>query len=195
MRFSKRRRRPSVRERVGVGLALSLCAVLGLTAPSTGYAQTFQVLHYFASEGSGPRAHLLQASDGNLYDTTPNGGAYARGSVFSLKPDGTGGFLFAPLYSFGGVRPLIMYGADPDGSLIQASDGNLYGTTLRGGDTNCGSGAGCGTVFRMTLTGTLTTLYRFHGSDGDQPSGTLVEASDGALYGTTLRGGLSGGCD
>ena len=69
---------------------------------------------------------------------------------------------------------------------MQASDGNLYGTTADGG-TN-----GDGTVFRITTNGVLTPLYSFTGGhDGTFPEATLVQASDGNLYGTTYQGGIS----
>src|SRR5439155_10664355 len=81
----------------------------------------------------------------------------------------------------------------PSGDLLLGSDGNIYGTTSVGGTPGlaaCGIGyAGCGTVFRMTPTGTFSTLHAFTFSDGAAPLGGLVEGSDGALYGTTSRGG------
>ena len=68
-------------------------------------------------------------------------------------------------------------------ALVQASDGNLYGTTLRGGANDKG------TVFRIALDGTLTQIHEFTGDDGENPEGTLIVGSDGNLYGTTLQGG------
>ena len=66
--------------------------------------------------------------------------------------------------------------------MIQASDGNFYGTTTHGGTGGCYSG--CGTVFKMDAAGTLTTLHSFTGSDGASP-GSLIQATDGNFYGTT----------
>ena len=70
--------------------------------------------------------------------------------------------------------------------LIQASDGNFYGVTTVGGGAS-----GCGTVYKVTASGTETTLHAFAGgaSDGCQPFAPLVQASDGSLYGTTYLGG------
>ena len=80
---------------------------------------------------------------------------------------------------------------NPIAGLLQATDGNLYGTT--GG--TCSSN-GCGTIFKITPSGTLTTLYTFCSQsgcpDGDDPTAGLVQAADGALYGTTNRGGANG---
>src|ERR1019366_5991689 len=86
-------------------------------------------------------------------------------------------------------------GAGPLAGLIQASDGNFYGVTRYGGGAS-----GCGVVYRITPSGTLTTLHEFAGgaSDGCQPFGPLVQATDGNFYGTTYWGGTStvcpGGC-
>jgi uncharacterized repeat protein (TIGR03803 family) len=79
--------------------------------------------------------------------------------------------------------------------LVQGSDGSFYGTTSAGGEgfdgTNNSSGRG--TVFKITTEGRLTTLFRFNYASGDQPSSSLVLASDGDLLGTTRRGGVGGG--
>ena len=72
------------------------------------------------------------------------------------------------------------------GGLIQASDGNFYGTTYQGG------ASGNGTVFKMDAAGTLTTLHSFNRSDGSGPYAALIQASDGSFYGTTQYGGASG---
>jgi len=78
-------------------------------------------------------------------------------------------------------------GSGPSGELIQATDGNFYGTTYFGG------AYGSGTVFKVDPTGVLTTLYNFDYSDGYGPSAALVQATDGNLYGTTLYGGSGQG--
>src|ERR1019366_311443 len=77
-------------------------------------------------------------------------------------------------------------GADPQAGLVQGSDGNLYGEAFVGGANNVGS------VFKITTSGTLTTLHSFNGTDGREPSGWLVQGSDGNFYGTTSMGGALG---
>lgn len=74
-------------------------------------------------------------------------------------------------------------GANPIGGLVQAADGDFYGTTAFGG------AGGYGTVFRMTPLGSLTTVHSFDGGDGANPSAELMQATDGNLYGTTAVGG------
>jgi uncharacterized repeat protein (TIGR03803 family) len=135
-------------------------------------------LHSFeGSDGSGPMAPLIQATDGNFYGTTENGGvADNAGTIFKITPSGT----LTTLYSFGSPN-----GEDPIGPLVQGSDGNFYGTTELGG-TNFN-----GTVFTMKPDGTLTTLHSFDGTDGESPACGLVQASDGHFYGTTYSGGAN----
>src|SRR6267378_7942504 len=83
---------------------------------------------------------------------------------------------FQELYAFTGRAD----GGSPHGPLIQARDGNFYGTTFNGGSQ------GYGTVFKMTPDGNLTTIVSFDWNNGQHPVGTLVEAPDGNLYGTTI---------
>jgi uncharacterized repeat protein (TIGR03803 family) len=86
------------------------------------------------------------------------------------------------LHSFDGTD-----GMDPLAGLIQATDGNLYGTTSDGG-----AGAS-GTVFKITTGGTLTTIYNFCAqsgcTDGAAPQGALVQAADGISTGQLRRVG------
>ena len=133
-------------------------------------------LHGFSGkDGAVPYAGLLLASDGNLYGTTAQGGDHGQGTIFRITTDGA----LTTLHSF----DFSTDGSGPGSELIQASDGNLYGTTLGGGS------GGSGTVFKTTLQGTLTTLHSFLANEGSGPNG-LVEAIDGNLYGTTRVGGL-----
>lgn len=146
---------------------------------------TETVLHAFAGgsgDGAYPYAGLIQASDGNLYGTTQQGGASGNGTVFRVNPT-TGAASI--VYSFAGGSD----GASPYDGLIQAKDGNLYGTTGAGG------AAGAGTVFRIVpSTGAESVVYAFAGgsSDGANPYAGLIQASDGNLYGTTVLGGEGG---
>src|ERR1022692_421296 len=148
---------------------------------------TLTTLHSFCSQtnctdGSGPVAELVQASNGDFYGTTPNGGANGHGTVFKITPAGT----LTTLHSFKASTD----GAVPSGGLVQAANGNFYGTAVGVGANNFG------TVFKITPGGTLTTLYRFcsqaNCTGGSGPSGGLVQATDGDLYGTTEYGGANG---
>jgi uncharacterized repeat protein (TIGR03803 family) len=97
--------------------------------------------------------------------------------LFRITPSGTR----TTIYNFCS-RSGCADGTAPLG-LIHGSDGNLYGVTGGGG-----SAGGYGTIFKITTTGTLTTLHSFDLTDGSGPEG-LVQASDGNLYGTTSAGG------
>lgn len=135
------------------------------------------VLYSFAggNDGAAPFGALMQASDGNFYGTTFEGGAQGDGTVFKITPTG----IETVLYSFAGGSD----GANPLASLVQASDGNLYGTTETGANTE-------GTVFKVTPAGVETVLYTFPGHYGDNLSG-LIQATDGNFYGTTVHDGMS----
>jgi len=128
-------------------------------------------------DGQNPYGPLIQASTGLLYGTTSSGGANGGGTVFQITPGGT----LTTLYHFCSVSACAD-GQFPQAPLIQAGNGNLYGTTTSGGET------GAGTIFEITLNGTLTTLYTFSGPDGRYPWG-LVQGNDGNFYGTTQFGG------
>jgi uncharacterized repeat protein (TIGR03803 family) len=96
---------------------------------------------------------------------------------------------FTTLYSLDGTD-----GDGPNTALVQATNGKLYGTTQGGGANTCG-GYACGTVFKITLSGTLTTLQTFDYTDGIDPNGGLVQATNGELYGITSLGGANSSCD
>ena len=149
---------------------------------------TETVLHSFqggTSDGAYPLGDLVQASDGNFYGVTANGGGSGYGTVFKVTPGGTE----TVLYSFkGGATD----GAYPHGSLIQASDGNFYGMTNQGGSYNAVLG-GDGVIFEITPAGNETVLHSFGGptTDGAYPVGSLVQGSDGNFYGMTQDGGAN----
>ena len=143
---------------------------------------TLTTLHSFDnSDGSNPDAAVIQASDGNLYGTTSSGGTYGFGTVFEISPDGG---TLRTLHEFEGTGT---DGAGPYAALLQAWDGNLYGTTVNGG-----TGGGVGTIFKITLKGNLTTLHSFNGTDGANPDTALIQGPFGILYGTTPNGGANG---
>lgn len=151
------------------------------------------VLHNFdwtlgSTDGALPKASLILGTDGNFYGTTYEGGSFGYGTVFKISPGGT----LTTLYGFCSFNA-CPGGNTPFAGLIQATDGNFYGTTTSGGNLSCGSGNGCGTVFKITSAGTLTTLYSFAGTpDGSLPFGGLAQAPNGVFYGTTNSGGAYG---
>jgi uncharacterized repeat protein (TIGR03803 family) len=154
-------------------------------------------LHRFGStDGTWPSTGLVLATDGNFYGTTEFGGANeicwnGCGTIFKITPGGT----LTTLYNLCS-QPGCTDGRNPDGTLVQATDGSLYGTTNLGGANSCQVWGSCGSVFKITPRGTLTTLHSFAGSDGAGPSGKLIQATDGDFYGTTQGGGASGsGCN
>ena len=142
---------------------------------------TLTTLHNFDyTEGIEPGA-LIQASDGNFYGATAMGaGVGGYGTVFKITSAGA----LTTLHRFAGYPT---DGTNPS-ALIQATNGSFYGTTSQGGASDCQ----CGTVFKITSTGTLTTLVSFDGPDGSMPLAALVQAGDGDFYGTTSKGGANG---
>src|ERR1017187_6983671 len=174
-----------------------LCAATAVVLP----ARTFTTLHSFdGTDGGQPRAGLVQATNGDLYGTTGSGGVNNNaecpyfgtgcGTVFKITPSGT----LTTLYSFC-AQSGCTDGYYPNAGLVQATNGDLYGTTAYG--PNCpGVGPGCGTVFKITPNGALTTLYSFGSQTGGgtNPTAGLVQASNGDFYGTTLNCGAGGNC-
>jgi uncharacterized repeat protein (TIGR03803 family) len=155
-------------------------------------------LHSFSyDDGAYPTCTPLQASDGNLYGTTKSGGTNGGwGTIFKMTPTGS----LTLLCSFANTN-----GAVPLAGLVQDADGTFYGTTYAGGANssflapvqrliftagNADGYYGGGTVFKMSASGGVNTLYEFSsGQDGANPAGGLLVASDGNLYGTTEQGG------
>jgi uncharacterized repeat protein (TIGR03803 family) len=139
-------------------------------------------------DGANPVAPLAQGLDGSFYGTTVDGGANLDGTIFKITPNGT----LATLYMFCS-QAKCKDGDGPDAGLVQVSNGDFYGTTEYGGDSeNCE--LGCGTIFRITPSGTLTTLHSFDFTDGEGPVGTLAWVAEGSFYGITYAGGTSNAC-
>jgi len=131
------------------------------------------------TDGDSPQAGLVQGSDGNFYGTASYGGVSGNGTVFRISPSGS----LTSLWSFTGGND----GANPQAGLVQGSDGNFYGTTYGS------SPSANGTVFRISPSGILTTLWSFTGgSNGAYPWATLVQGSDSNFYGTASYGGAYG---
>jgi uncharacterized repeat protein (TIGR03803 family) len=202
---------------------------------------TLTTLHLFDSSTDGfpPHGGLILANDGNDYGTTTLGGALGDGTVFRMDGSGAvttifdfdrdagGWFLEAPVIQAGDgllygttlygpcddmsqncgivfrltltgdLTTLHTFGTDegwvPLGPLLQVSGGDFYGTTSLGGGANPGvCGTGCGTVFHMSVSGTVSTVHAFGMDDGQEPIGALIQGTDGSIYGVTLTGGASG---
>lgn len=163
------------------------------------------VLYHFqgGADGSGPIGGVISDSAGSLYGTTyeggnalackgPSGNTFGCGTVFKLKRVGSH-YSESVLYRFQGSND----GASPVADVVADGAGALYGTTAYGGGGSApgctGYISGCGTVFKLTPTGsgyTESILYRFQGgNDGEQPQAGLIVDDSGALYGTTVFGG------
>jgi uncharacterized repeat protein (TIGR03803 family) len=139
------------------------------------------LVSFNSNNGANPYAGLIQAKDGSFYGTTRNGGTNGDyGTVFKVTTNG----VFSLLVSFNYTN-----GANPAAGLVQASDGNFYGTTENGG-TN---GTGYGTIFKLTTNNTLTSLISFNNTNGAYPIASLLQDSDGNFYGTTSGGGTNTG--
>jgi uncharacterized repeat protein (TIGR03803 family) len=135
------------------------------------------VIHNFVlADGAGsPYAPPIEGTDGNFYGTTTIGiGGTANGTVYKISPAGG----FSVLYQFD-----VSHGSTPIAPLIQAKDGNFYGTTKVGGTF------GFGTAFKITPAGALTVLNNFDSTHGAEPYSPLVQGSDGNFYGTARAGG------
>lgn len=132
-----------------------------------------------SANGQNPINSLIVASNGKLYGVTPSGGTYGIGVLFSLDPNT---LTLTKLYDFPGSAG----GNSPSSSLMQSSNGKLYGTTKSGGTSNKGN------IFEFDITtNTYTNLYNFDGtSHGQYPIGnSLIQISDSLYYGLTSLGG------
>ena len=148
-----------------------------------------------ADGGLAPNEPFILGADGNLYSTTYSRGVNGGGTFFRFTPKGQ----LTTLYSFCfSLKTPCPDGSSPHGSLAQGSDGNFYGATYSGGNTSpalCGGvGFGCGTLFQITPTGQLSTLYRFCPNSnciaGAYAQG-VMQGTNGVIYGATTYGGDS----
>jgi uncharacterized repeat protein (TIGR03803 family) len=136
-----------------------------------------QVLYSFNGvDGSQPRGALVDGGDGYFYGVTSRGGAYGGGTAFKISSKGAITFL----HSFGGTS---IEGTAPQ-ALTRGNDLYFYGVSMFGGTNSRG------TIFKMSRTGTTTTLRSFSGSDGSSPSYRLLSTGNGFYYGITTNGGL-----
>jgi uncharacterized repeat protein (TIGR03803 family) len=185
-------------------------AVFMLTPPAAGqtaWNETFLYSFTGNEDGAFPNAGVIADQKGNLYGTTSSGGNISAaaciaapgfpqffspgcGVIYELQP---------PSASHGSWRDIILYsftggadGAAPQGELLRANDGSLYGAA------NTGGAAGDGTIFKLSPPAAghkawkMTVLYTFNVRNGALPNGRLVADAAGNLYGTTSRGGGAG---
>jgi uncharacterized repeat protein (TIGR03803 family) len=159
---------------LGAVSAEAVLTVFAVSAPGT----QVESLHWFTggNDGGFPSG-LSVGTNGLLYGTTPLGGAYHDGSIFSISTNGD----FATLVSFA-----LTNGSLPEAALVLGVDGNFYGDTS-GGGTNLE-----GSVFEMTHGGALTSLYSFTNEDSVSPDTALVQGSNGNFYGATENSYTSG---
>jgi uncharacterized repeat protein (TIGR03803 family) len=128
------------------------------------------IIYSFPTITWNPQGSLVQATDGNFYGMVDNGGKYGLGAIFRISPSGSFKVI-ADFNNSNGAHPYY-------NNLIQGLDGNLYGMTRSGG-------SGTGTIFKCTLSGTLTTLT----NAVRDPEGSLIQTADSMLYGMTCQGG------
>lgn len=139
------------------------------------------LVNFDTTHGAQPYGPLVQGSDGNFYGTTASGGSDESGVVFKMTPAGK----LTVLHNINGGTD----GAGPYAGLVQATDGNLYGVN------SVGSGVtGSGTIFRITPTGTYTVLHAFDSLDGAGPEVTMVQHTNGTVFGDTRAGGINNVC-
>jgi uncharacterized repeat protein (TIGR03803 family) len=163
------------------GIAVSLMGLALLLTAAALNAQTYTVLHTFPT-GAGAYSGITfpqvmsQGRDGNLYGTISNDGAKNVGSVFKISTAGT----WTNIYDFC-PGTTCTDGSYPMGGVTLGFDGNLHGTTQAGGTGNAG------TVFKVTPTGTLTTLHSFvNGTDDSVPVYPTLQGQDGNTYGVSI---------
>jgi uncharacterized repeat protein (TIGR03803 family) len=179
------------------GIVVVFCVATAVASP--GQATFTSLLSFDGTNGFEPGygvVPLTQGTDGQLYGVTAGGGStsYAQGTVFKVTTGGNLTTLYNFCHSING-QGICADGRQPMAGLIQATNGEFYGTTRFGGDSTAfGCVAGCGAIFTMTAAGKLTTLHDFDGTDGFDSYSGPVQGTDGNFYGTTTYGGVSSLC-
>jgi uncharacterized repeat protein (TIGR03803 family) len=160
----------------GLGVVFKITPAGGLTV----------IYNFDGTHGSIPSGPLLQGSNGNFYGTTGGGGSFSGGVIFKLTPAGK----YTVLHNLN----LSTDGGGPVAGLVQATDGNFYGATSQNGPgtTNCPSG--CGTLFKITPSGVFSVIHSFDVTDGEIPQTTMIQHTNGVLYGTASEGGMASMC-
>ncbi len=151
----------------------------------SGVTPLYTVLHEFdETTGANPLSGLVKGTDGKIYGITTIGGQYGNGTIYQVDISPDAAVVYTLLHEFDGIN-----GTGATAKLIQGSNGKIYGTTSSGGTVNKG------TVFQLDhseATPVYTVLYDFDEATGAVPD-SLIQASDGSLYGITSEGGLYGG--
>lgn len=141
---------------------------------------------FLGNDGNYPQGGVIRDQSGNLYGTARDGGLYNNGAVYELMPEANGSWNYIPLIDFTGGAD----GSSPYSNLTMDAEGNLYGSTYRGG-----ASCFCGVIFELSQangTWTETVLYTFTGAeDGAYPWTQVVFDKAGNLYGTTEGGGAN----
>lgn len=141
---------------------------------------TFKTLYSFdGTHGKFPIGPLVQAHDGNFYGTADDGGTANVGVIYRITPAG----VYTVLHNFTGGQD----GVEPLGGLMEATDGNLYGTASQGGVN--GGATEMGILFRISVTGAYSRVLNFNRTNGYSPVGQLHQHTDGKIYGYTYFGG------
>jgi uncharacterized repeat protein (TIGR03803 family) len=158
--------------------------VIYRVSPSGQFSTVYSFCTTKPCTNGNPAATLMQSANGSQYGTSYDGNL--AGAIFEFR-NGVG---VKNLYYFCQLAECAD-GSYPSGTLLRGTDGNFYGTTTSGGVHPCNGS--CGTLFEITPTGALTTLYRFcsqaNCADGKRPEGSLMQATDGNFYGVTYSGG------
>ena len=160
-------------------------------SPTASGPWTETTLYQFGAvkgDGSNPLGGVIFDASGNLYGTTSYGGPHGDGTVFELSPQSNGTWQETQLYAFNaGTNNVGPDGDEPRAGLTWDQEGNLYGTTVAGGNY------GDGTIFKLSPNGngtwTESVIHAFSGSDGENPVARLIFDSAGNLYGTAEYGG------
>jgi uncharacterized repeat protein (TIGR03803 family) len=157
--------------------------LLALVAYAPAQTYTESAIYSFPASTTLFPNQLIQASDGNLYGTTQNGGSHGSGMLFKVTPTGK----FATIFNFCDQVMGCSNTGFPVTPVTQGSDSNFYGTTFDGGPNDDGI------IYKITPSGSFSTLYTFCSQtdchDGFQPEAGLILGSDGNFYGTTVSGG------
>lgn len=140
----------------------------------------FSIVKKFGGSGYYPGSTLIQANDGMLYGITSQGGVNGYGTLYKMDLDGQN---YVEIIPFGAASTA----KTPIGAVLQGPDNYLYGVTASGGASNLGC------IYKVKTDGSsFSRLFDFNGANGEAGSAALLLASDGTLYGTTIRGGANG---